>query len=64
MFLYPKAKFTGLQTTVGLGYGKLSIGNGAAINAYDNATLFSNVKVNRALLDSAEQQMFDTKRGR
>ena len=33
------------------------------MNAHDNATLFSNVTVNRALLDSAEQQMFDTKKG-
>jgi len=63
VFLYPKAKYTGLQTTVGLGYGKLSIGNGAALNAYDNATLFRDVAVNRALLDSAEQQMVDTKQG-
>jgi hypothetical protein len=63
VFLYPKAKYTGLQTTVGLGYGKLSTGNGAALNAYDNATLFTNVTVNRALLDSAEQQMVDTKHG-
>ena len=63
MFLYPKAKYTGLQTTVGLGYGKLSTGNGAALNAHDNATLFANVTVNRALLDNAEQQMVDTKHG-
>src|SRR5262249_18004411 len=63
VFLYPKAKYTGLQTTVGLGYGKLSTGNGAALNAHDNATLFTNVTVNRALLDSAEQQMVDTKHG-
>jgi hypothetical protein len=63
VFLYPKAKYTGLQTTVGLGYGKLSTGNGAALNAHDNATLFANVTVNRALLDNAEQQMVDTKHG-
>jgi len=63
VFLYPKAKYTGLQTTVGLGYGKLSIGNGSALDAHDNATLFSNVAVNRALLDSAELQLVDTKQG-
>jgi hypothetical protein len=62
-FLYPKAKFTGLQTTVGLGYGKMSVGSGAAMSAYDNTGLFTRVNVNRALLDSAEQQMFDTKKG-
>lgn len=63
VFLYPRAKYTGLQTTVGLGYGKLSTGNGAALNAHDNATLFANVTVNRALLDTAELQMVDTKQG-
>jgi hypothetical protein len=63
VFLYPKAKFTGLQTTVGLGYGKVSVGSGVAMNAYDNTGLFSGVNVNRALLDSAEKQMFDTRKG-
>src|SRR5262245_22750439 len=63
VFLYPKAKHTGLQTTVGLGYGKMSIGSGVAMNAYDNSGLFSGVSVNRALLDSSEQQMFDTRKG-
>jgi len=62
-FLYPKAKFTGLQTTVGLGYGKVSVGSGVAMNAYDNTGLFSSVNVNRALLDSAEKKMFDTRKG-
>ncbi len=63
VFLYPKAKFTGLQTTVGLGYGKVSTASGVAMNAYDNRGLFSGVNVNRALLDSAEKQMFDTQKG-
>jgi hypothetical protein len=62
-FRYPKAKHTGLQTTVGLGYGKVSIANGVAMNAFDNRGLFSGVDVNRSLLDSKEQQMFDTKNG-
>ena len=63
VFLYPKAKFTGLQTTVGLGHGKVSVGSGVAMNAYDNTALFAGVNINRALLGSAEQQMFDTKKG-
>ena len=54
---------TGLQTTVGLGYGKLSLGNGLALNAHENASLFQNVRVNCALLSSAERDMFDTKKG-
>lgn len=63
VFLYPKAKFTGLQTTVGLGYGKVSTASGVAMNAYDNRGLFSGVRVNRTLLDSAEKEMFDTQKG-
>jgi hypothetical protein len=63
VFLYPKAKHTGLQTTVGLGYGKVSVGNGVAMNAYDNTGLFAGVQVKPGLLDSAEATMFDTTRG-
>jgi hypothetical protein len=63
VFMYPKAKRTGLQTTVGLGYGKVSLGNGVAMNAYENVGLFSSVKVNRGLLDSDEKKMFDTREG-
>ena len=63
LFMYSKAKTTGLQTTVGLGQGKLSLANGVALNSYENATLFAGVRVNRGLLDASEQKMFDTKRG-
>jgi hypothetical protein len=63
VFLYPRARLTGLQTTVGLGYGKLSIGNGLAVNTHENASLFRNVKVNRALLSGSERKMFDAKKG-
>ena len=63
IFLYPKARLTGLQTTVGLGYGKLSLGNGLALNTHENTNLFRNVKVNRALLNAPERRMFDTKTG-
>jgi hypothetical protein len=63
LFMYSKAKQTGLQTTVGLGQGKLSLANGVAMNGYENATLFAGVRVNRGLLDASEQEMFDTKKG-
>lgn len=63
VFMYPRARVTGLQTTVGLGQGKLNLANGVAMNGYDNATLFRGVQVNRALLDGSEQKMFDTKKG-
>lgn len=63
VFLYPKARMTGLQTTVGLGYGKLSVGNGRALNAHDNASLFRDVKVKAGLLNDSERAMFDSKKG-
>jgi hypothetical protein len=63
LFLYPKARVTGFQTTVGLGYGKLGMGNGGALNAFDNAGLFANVEVDRAELSAAEQHMFNSRSG-
>jgi hypothetical protein len=63
VFLYQKARVTGFQTTVGLGYGKLGMGNGVAVNAYDNVGLFSNVEVDRAKLSADENRMFDAKNG-
>jgi len=63
LFLYAKGKATGFQTTVGLGYGKLGMGNGAAVNAYDNVGLFSNVAIDRSKLSADEQKMFDAKNG-
>jgi hypothetical protein len=52
LFLYAKGRVTGFQTTVGLGYGKLGMGNGVAVNAYDNAGLFSNVAIDRSKLSA------------
>jgi hypothetical protein len=62
-FMYSKGRSTGFQTTVGLGQGKMSLANGLAMNSYENATLFSGVRVNRGLLDASEQKMFDTRQG-
>lgn len=63
LFLYPKARVTGFQTTVGLGYGKLGLGNGVALNGYDNATLFKGTGIDAKKLASDEQRMFDSKSG-
>jgi len=63
LFLYAKGRVTGFQTTVGLGYGKLGMGNGVAVNAYDNVGLFSNVAIDRSKLSADEQKMFDAKNG-
>jgi hypothetical protein len=63
VFLYAKARVTGFQTTVGLGYGKLGMGNGVAVNSFDNVGLFSNVQIDRAKLSADEQKLFDAKNG-
>jgi len=63
LFLYPQARVTGFQTTVGLGYGKLGMGNGFALNSFDNAGLFSNTGLDRSKLSADERRMFDAKNG-
>jgi hypothetical protein len=63
LFMYAKGRATGFQTTVGLGYGKLGMGNGVAVNAFDNVGLFSNVQIDRTKLSADEQKMFDAKNG-
>ena len=63
VFLYPKGRTTGLQTTVGLGYGKLSMANGIALNGFDNDGLFRGVKVESGLLTSAERELMKTRNG-
>lgn len=63
VFLYGKARHSGLQTTVGLGYGKVSYANGLAMNSYENAGMFKGVKAGRGVLDSNEQKMFGTRSG-
>ncbi len=63
IFLYAKARVTGLQTTVGLGYGKLGLGNAAALNGFNNAGLFENVRVDPLLLTTAEKTMLSVRQG-
>jgi len=63
LFLYPSARVTGFRTTVGLGFGKLGMGNGVAVNAHDNVGLFANVPIDRSRLSAEEQKMFDAKNG-
>ena len=63
LFLYEQARVTGFQTTVGLGYGKLGMGNGVVMNAFDNVGLFQNVEIDRSRLTAEEKKMFDAKNG-
>jgi hypothetical protein len=39
------------------------MGNGVAVNGYDNVGLFSNVEVDRSKLNAEENRMFDAKNG-
>ena len=39
------------------------MGNGVAVNAYDNAGLFANTGIDRSTLSADEQRMFDARNG-
>jgi hypothetical protein len=63
LFLNRHAKYTGLQTTVGLGRGKFSIFGTGAVNDANNAGLFRHVKVDANLLAGADQQLMSAGEG-
>ncbi len=63
LFLYKRAKWTGLQTTVGLGHGRFKVALAGASNQADNAGLFRNVRVDPTLLGEREQRVLKTDRG-
>lgn len=63
LFLYKRAKRTGLRTTVGLGQGKLGLHVGRATSQQDNAGLFQDVEVDRSLLNDGDRRLLATKRG-
>jgi hypothetical protein len=63
LFLYKRAKWTGLQTTVGLGHGRFKVALAGASNQADNAGLFRNVRVDSTLLGEREQRVLKTDRG-
>jgi hypothetical protein len=56
-FLREPASITGLQTTAGMGQGKLSMVNGKLINEYQNAGMFDGVDIDSSLLTSEQQNM-------
>lgn len=56
-FLFRPAARTGLQTTVGLAQGKLSMVNRTLVNDFGNAGLFDGVDIDAALLTDAERAM-------
>ena len=63
MFLYQRASMTGLQTTVGLGQGKVMFQGGNAVSQAGNEGLFENVEVNQNLLNEKDKRLLATKKG-
>jgi hypothetical protein len=63
LFLNRHAKYTGLQTTVGLGRGKFKVSMAGASNDANNAGLFAHVKVEPNLLVGSDRKIMNTRRG-
>ncbi len=63
LFLHKHAKWTGLQTTVGLGQGKFKVHMGTAINQMDNAGLFKNIRVDKSAFAANQQRVMLTQSG-
>jgi len=63
LFLYKRASMTGLQTTVGLGQGKVLFQNGNAVSQFGNDGLFENVEVSNNLLNDKDKRLLATKKG-
>ncbi len=64
LFLYRHARYTGLQTTVGLGHGKFQVSLAGATNRANNAGLFAHVTVDPALLADSDRRVMNTNEGR
>jgi hypothetical protein len=62
-FLYKRASATGLQTTVGLGQGKVDFRGGNAESQFANEGLFANVEVDARLLNDKDKRLLATKKG-
>ena len=63
LFLNKRAKYTGLQTTVGLGRGKFKVSMAGASNDANNAGLFEHVKVEPHLLVGSDRLVMESKAG-
>jgi hypothetical protein len=63
LFLNRHAKFTGLQTTVGLGRGKFKISLAGASNDANNSGLFAHVTVEPSLMARSDRKIMNTQIG-
>jgi hypothetical protein len=63
LFLNRHAKYTGLQTTVGLGHGKFKVSMAGASNDANNSGLFAHVKVEPNLLAGSDRKIMSRQIG-
>ena len=63
LFLNRHAKYTGLQTTVGLGRGKFKISPAGAANSANNTGLFEHIKVEPGLLAESDLHVVGNRKG-
>lgn len=63
LFLFRHAKWTGLQTTVGLGHGQFKVALAGAANHANNVGLFAHVSVDQSLLGETDRRVMNTDRG-
>src|SRR5215203_2148188 len=63
LFLYQRASQTGLQTTVGLGQGKVVFQGGNAVSQNGNEGMFENVDADAKLLNDRDKRLLATKKG-
>jgi hypothetical protein len=63
LFLNRHAKYTGLQTTVGLDRGKFKVTMAGANNKANNSGLFTHVKIEPNLLVGSDRRVMSTKKG-
>ncbi len=63
LFLNRHARYTGLQTTVGLSHGKFKVSMAGATNGANNSGLFAHVMVEPQLLVESDRRVMSTKEG-
>ncbi len=56
-FLRQPASITGLQTTAGMGQGKLVLRDGELVNEYNNVGMFEGMDIDTSLLSDEQQNM-------
>jgi hypothetical protein len=63
LFLNRHARYTGLQTTVGLSHGKFKVSMAGATNGANNSGLFAHLMVEPQLLVESDRRVMSTKEG-